>query len=413
MSATATESPLTMLLAQLDNIANGRIAGCSVTTTKTGNRTVQSPGGQIRIPNPDTLTDETAAVQLQRLVDRGVVRTAGKRTKARRGLTVVGEATADETPVYAGDPPVSAGRVRREVLLTPVLAQELLDRPWEAITSDGRSLRQRPIDPDTVNDIAELLLTEKFRELHPQGLQVGLNGSFYNGRHRATAVIKTGRSVWVYVEYNVHPDDFEVTDSGRERRSQTKLFMEGYDHSPTLSAAARLIFSYGDYEAAIELGSPANQMPWERWKNIKLSHQKVQAVVHENPGLYEWLLWAASAPQVRPRLNVSSIAAFAYVADRAWPVDEGRLRRDGKGTKDKLHEFLDAVVSNIGIHSADHVGLLINQWLSLHGPAYTRCVKEAHFQLLLWAWREANVTRQARKAVPKTLPQKLVLPYRP
>jgi hypothetical protein len=396
-------TPRQRLLARLDDIANNKITDWTVNSTQSGGRTVTSPSGQqVRIPNLDTVTEDAAYRALERMDGCGYVQTGRKPSKAQ--LSVVRDDTAPpvrepDPAVYEGDPPVSAGPVRRKVLLTPQLAAELRGRPWSAVTSDGIELRQRELKRDTVNGIIEVLHDKRSAiELHPHGLQVGENGSLYDGQNRCAAAEESGISFWVWIDYNVHPDKIEGTDSGQGRRSNTTLYMRNFDHANALSAAARLVHCSGQ-----------TQM-WQRWPQIKLSKLRIAQVAEDNPGLYEWLQWAVDAPQVHPRFQVSSVAAFAYIADQAWPAtDEGRVRKNGT---DQLHTFLDRVVSGINIRSGEDISLLVKHWLSLHAGAYRRWVKESHLQLLLWAWSQTHCAKP-RKSVPKALPQQLVLPYRP
>lgn len=407
-----TATAVNLLSTKLSEIP--KIPGWTVTQTPSGGYTVNTPTGQVRIPPPNEWPTRAERV-LERLQDKGMDTSLAK---GRGGKVAKGAATnghqiaftdAEKTPpVYPGDPSPDDGPVQRKVLLTPELAQELLDRPWEATTSDGRQLRQRKRERDGVDYFAGLIRKNKLG-LTYQGLGIGLNGSLYDGQHRCAAVVETGTSVWVMINYNVSPDEVLQLDSGRQRRASTKLSMEHYDHALALGSAARLLHYYNEYALAQELDDDKGELvstEWRKWCNTKVNDLQVEEIVHQNPGLYEDLLWAIENKSPRKLApNPPAVAVLRYIARQAWPEPE---------CDEKMATFLDAVVFSVGINSVNHPAITLHRWLDKVGSSgiRQRFMRESHLFALIKAWNLfVNPPKKPVKTFTEHLGSKFPLPY--
>lgn len=406
MTTTKSAKTASQELAEaLDHIANN-IPSWKVQRSAKGFVTVTTTRGVVRVP--PRFTDVDAIKILGKLRTNGldqvekITATKGASKKPRPAVAYPKFTLADgqRPPAYPGDPSPDAGEVQREIDLTPTLARELLERDWEATTSKGIELQQRPKNPENVSFFANLIRRKEFR-LSYQGLGIGLNGSLYDGQHRCWAVIETGIAVRVRVNYNIHPDLIEALDSGSGRGTFTKLAMEKFEHAPTLGAAARLLHCWNEYEAASQLGDADMVKPWHRWYAMRVDDFTIRDVVHaHNPELYDSVKRIALAKQGKVKVNTAVATVFRYLAIREWP--EGA---------DKLDQFLQAILEGIGIDSPVHVAKSVRYWLE-HKPEFlTRYnVREAQLYVLLQAW-ESYAKDRTRKSFNLSGP--MPMPYRP
>lgn len=405
-----TSDPKAVLKAALKKITSNTLDGWSLKEGPRGTLTVNGPKGLVRI-NPVAELDEQGATKaMERLRARGYRSDAdanGHHPHHRPDPTFVKPVamptTTDATPPkYPGDPSPDEGVVQRLVLLTPKLAQELLDRKWEAVTSDGRRLRQRDLSGEQVDYFCGLLRAGQFKPIY-QGLGIGENGSLYDGQHRAHAVVRTGISVEVQVTFNVPADHIDALDSGRQRRASTKFTMDGYDHGLNLGSAARLLSYFLDYEIGADLGGGEELVgEWRNWHKNKIDDPTILDLVrHKHPGLYPDVQWAVAQRQTKPVLNIPSVAVFRYIARRAWP--------EGSETIDS---YLDTVVCGIGIDSADHVALAVKRWLERQDSDQRRSLREAHLNILIRAYN-VFIKGRPQKSFQASLPGPFPLPYRP
>lgn len=398
-----------------------KIHGWSVVQGPSGSYTVHTPSGQVRIKPIEEWTNALAEKWLNKLQDKGMdtaLATVDGRKAVKGGAKngrVVGPTEAEKTPpVYPGDPSPDDGEVERTVLVTPKLAGELVERDWQATTSDGRELHQRPLQRDSIDFFIELLRAKKFLKTY-QGLGIGLNGSLYDGQHRCHAIIETGISVEMKVAYNLHPDIVPALDSGRQRRASTKLAMEGFLHALDLGSAARLTHYYFEYEMACQLGDNEGVLvkDWRKWHNQRVNDLTVDEIVHTHPQIYEELVWAMEHKYARKDgLRPPSVTVFRFLAKRAWP----ECSTAGKNElHSKLDAFLLAVLENIGIDTIDHPAITLQRWLDKHGAKQSRrYLREAQLFALIKAWNIfVDPPKRPVKSFPEHLGDTFPLPYQP
>lgn len=407
-----TEDPVRTIQAALQDIQkHGH--GWTAKLGGGGTWTISGPGGQVRLADPtDPVKAASALARLDRL---GFTKTWAKmkpaavdkrpQMKPPKPSTAPFQApdkapkTGSRAPAYPGEPSPDEGPVRRKTLLTPALARELLSRPWSAVTSDGIALRQRDLESSTVQFFADLINRDRFKMTY-QGCGIGENGSFYDGQHRAHAVISTGKSVWVWMNYNVQPDDIDGLDGGRQRRTSTRLSMEGFDHPLLVGSSAKLLCYYLDWEAM-----PDEAPAWARWYSIRVSDPVLRELVHAEPDLYKAVRWVSALKQPRgPGLNLTAASVFRYLVLRDWP--------DGK---EALDAFLLAVVTGVGIHSSKDEAMHVRDWLARNAskPALSKyCHVEAHLVLMITAWNR-HIKEQSARRIPGALWPKFPTLYTP
>lgn len=438
MKARATNPKTEELLGIIDDICNGKVQGWIGSRAASGLVTLTGPRGVARVKAQlDEAYAESKLTQLRgmQLLQLNAVKAPARKPKtttankdgfqklSRTRVPSVRTATKtpsngtawDYPPGYEPDPPAADGPVRRLVMVTPAVAKMFLAREWHAVTSDGRILRQRPWFQSTVDEFCARLRDRKMVAI-AQGLGIGTQGSLYDGSHRCRAIVETGIACELWVEYNMSADQLEALDSSRSRTTAVKLGMEGFEHSRAFAAATRLLRSVDEFSEAMGVDAEIAEelSEWPKWPNVAVPDHIVRQLARNNTALYERLIWAVEAKQRKPALNVPAVAVFAFIADRAWPMEKGRCRksRDGEEAQDRLEEFLNAVVKGIGIDSETHIAIWVREWLEKNKLLHPRAVKEAHLALLLWAW-DLFARDKKRRSELRTLSEVFVLPYSP
>lgn len=108
--------------------------------------------------------------------------------------------------------------ITKEVIITPEMAQELLDS----------SLGNRTISEHTVNSYARDLANNTYH-FNGETLTVDSNGNLRNGHHRCKAVIKAGIPMRTNVSFGINPADCYIFDVGRGRSCRDNLKIKGQD----------------------------------------------------------------------------------------------------------------------------------------------------------------------------------------
>lgn len=85
---------------------------------------------------------------------------------------------------------------------------------------------QRPVSPETVERYADQMRKGQW-ELHHQGIAISADGKVVDGRHRLSAIVKTGLSIKMMVAENADPATFASVDRGYARSAVQIAKMSG------------------------------------------------------------------------------------------------------------------------------------------------------------------------------------------
>lgn len=116
--------------------------------------------------------------------------------------------------------------------LTPELASLLLAKPHP---------KQRRPARQTVNLYADEMRRGRWRDYVPDPIMVDPDGRLFNGAHRAAAVLTSGVTIRVLIEYGADPALYDVIDVGR-KRSAYQFVAE--PEATTRASAARVMLWY-------------------------------------------------------------------------------------------------------------------------------------------------------------------------
>lgn len=339
----------------LDKVAE---IGWTISTTKSGYR-VQAPGGGTAMlhKNPsdhrwvdNTWRDLNRAGYRQARAEYDQA-SAGRREALREAARTTTQRLLDEAQRKADQRQAEALTLARAagwltdtnllftpnpgpprtytVIITPELAAEL-----DALNVDN----QRNISPRRVDLLAEKIDAGTFMHTH-QGIAISTEGNMVDGMHRTRAIMQAGKNVTMQVTIGVDPRSFAVIDTGKSRTGGDALRIAGYDHTPKLAAAARLLYTYN-----VVSDAEANGRPAPSWKTIRLTNADVLEVVESTDGGLQAAVEFDARMKLAGTVGLvpASAAVGAYLIHRVWdpaspPIVrwwEGLLNPYGLGAED-------------------------------------------------------------------------------
>lgn len=114
-------------------------------------------------------------------------------------------------------------------LITPELAEKFLKK----------NLRNRPLQQhDVLNYTKEIEKDHWF--VTNNGIGFAEDGSLMDGQHRLNAIVKSGKAQEMVVVRNIKKEAFSVIDTGRKRRLEDVLAIEGYKNWIVVAGTARM-----------------------------------------------------------------------------------------------------------------------------------------------------------------------------
>ena len=199
-----------------------------------------------------------------------------------------------------------------ETVVTPEMAQMLLDRNWE----------NRLIRKSVVNSYAQAMLRGEW-SLNGEYIIISSNGVLNDGQHRLLAVIENGLPVVMGLQFGVERNSRTTLNTGFKRTLADHLTMRGQGNAHLLSATIRLAWNYdsGIYSLS--------QAP---------SVDQAFNYIEENPGVKEFLSIGAS---VGTQFSTSG-SQFAFAAFVCARENHGTSR-----------ELIDRVKDGLGLESAN------------------------------------------------------------
>ncbi len=415
MTATiATDKPLAELREALKLISEGEVRGWTLTTSSSGARSVSTPTGVIRIPG--SLTDDDAAKALKRLNDKGFTQAAtrpnrpAKVTKAKAARKPAATKRKEPEPVdnpytvgylakFADQPreeqiaaierqfyanvaawedalPLPAfddGFVDRYVIITPEVAQQILDEC--ADDSESPVKWNRKLSKPRANEYADAMQRGHWL-LSSQGYSIDWDGHLRDGRTRLVACTIAGVPIPAKISYNQNPRDYQMYDGNRPRSGADTLYVGGDEygvsnrHAATFTTARIIV-------AALRTDGGTGLVPPSLWPK-KVPRDKVTALIASEPGVINQCVNDTAVLRTKPVQMLHPAAAAAlYFARKAAPdgpheefihavahgIDEDGNGLDADDPRFKLHRNLTRARRNK--READtklHLALYLKTW---------------------------------------------------
>lgn len=150
--------------------------------------------------------------------------------------------------------------------ITPEYADELLAK----LHHNFRTVRW-----STVDAYARDMKKGKWR-VTGESVKISPTGELVDGQHRLRAVVKSGRTVKMFVAHGIDADAEKVLDTGVRRSTADMLMMEGYKNAIHVAGAARLamLFKTGDVGES-------------KRRSIRITNAEVMEFLDVNPDLMD------------------------------------------------------------------------------------------------------------------------------
>lgn len=285
----------------------------------------------------------------------------------------------------------------RVTVVTPDMAAEWISRPMVARTSDGKELRQRPLDNGWVEELEGRIRRGEWY-LSPEGWVFAPDGSMLDGQHRSWAVFNTGIPVVGWVIENCPPDVFAILNSGKKRTAADALYITGESNTLNLASATKLLICYEGWRSTEDKAKAKN---WTGWSRERISNTQITAALDVHPDLRDCNR-AGHTISKRCGLTTGALAVFRYVARRAWP--EGEETFEGFWTALDTGEMLPT----------GHPAKTLREWGLRDGGKKLKGVprRELHFLMLMKCWNAWCLGRQV-KAIRFTMGEPIPAPFHP
>tara|TARA_R100001129_G_scaffold8574_1_gene6072 strand:- start:18 stop:884 length:867 start_codon:yes stop_codon:yes gene_type:complete len=122
--------------------------------------------------------------------------------------------------------------------ITPEYAQEILDQK----NNNNRTIKQT-----NLNRLVKAIDNDEWQVTN-QGIAFDSEGNLLDGQHRLLAIVKTGQALKIMVARNMHPEIFNVVDTGTARMASDVLHISGCGNSSkTIAAAIKNYIFYKKY----------------------------------------------------------------------------------------------------------------------------------------------------------------------
>lgn len=151
------------------------------------------------------------------------------------------------------------------VRVTPTLAKD-----WLKTVA-----KQRPLHSATVDNYVHQMREGQWA-LTGEPLIFSTKGALLNGQHQLHAVIKSGKTVDVFVVRGVEESAFDVMDTGRSRKAYDVLGIAGESYTHSLASALGAIYRLEHFGMA--------SLPKQRGRE-RASNRDIEETLKRHPGI--------------------------------------------------------------------------------------------------------------------------------
>ncbi len=113
--------------------------------------------------------------------------------------------------------------------ITPEIARRYLE---------SNTVNYRPRNAATVDRYARIMIEGRWKDRHHDGIAFDYNGALGNGQHRLAAIVKSGRTVVMWVHRGCNPVIFLESDRGLRRTEGDRLRRLGFRSDVDVKFAA-------------------------------------------------------------------------------------------------------------------------------------------------------------------------------
>lgn len=249
----------------------------------------------------------------------------------------------------------------RAVLLTPEAAEAIL-------AANKRNRRKRPGGVEFFEDIID---SNEWGWTH-QGIAIDTEGYVQDGQHRLQAVVKTGKTVSVYITIGMPPENFGKIDTGMPRNARDLAYLRGEKNESILTSVGRMLVQIEQH------GGEAARRTTKRTPIDRVDRKIIQSGDPLRQA-------AAMANRIRRELkaNVNGVALAIYLITMKLPEGDPRVA-----------QFLADFETGIGLENrTDSVWALRRYFIRHEGTKAPRAWEAAALVIKAWNQRASGNTR--------------------
>ena len=257
-------------------------------------------------------------------------------------------------------------------IVSPAMAKEYLER----------ALPNRPIQDSTVSRYVRDMLEDNW-QANGQPIIFTSSGELLDGRHRCTAVLRSGKSVSMLVVRNVDRRAFVTMDSGRSRSITDVLAMEGIKNPSIVAASARVAMNY---------------IAGVRYIYPLFTRADTEDFVRKHPYIKETSILLGQHHHTKLLgLSRGAVSAIFF------------LGNDSQTFTTEVASFMEGIVSGAGLWKGDP-RLTFRNWLLGRRASIGRVTMEEHICVTIKVWnafaqgKELSSIRMVDKPTRELLP---------
>jgi len=107
----------------------------------------------------------------------------------------------------------------------------------------------RKINPNHIKFLSDQMISDAW-QITGDPIKIGCSGRILDGQHRLSAIIKSGKTISLFVARNVPEEVFTVLDTGKVRSASDTLSIAGMKSYSAQAALAKAIMSLRDKKIA-------------------------------------------------------------------------------------------------------------------------------------------------------------------
>lgn len=249
----------------------------------------------------------------------------------------------------------------RAVMLTPEAAEAILD-------ANKRNRRKRPGGVEFFEDIIE---SGDWGWTH-QGIAIDVEGYVQDGQHRLQAVVKTGKTVPVYITIGMPVENFGKIDTGMPRNARDLAYLRGEKNEAILTSVGRMLVQIEQH------GPDAPRRTTRRTPIDRVDRKIVDAGDTLRSSV-------ATAARIRRELkaNANGLALAIYLITMKLPDGDPRVA-----------SFISDFETGIGLENrTDPVWALRRYFIRHEGARAPRAWEAAALVIKAWNQRASGNTR--------------------
>lgn len=235
-------------------------------------------------------------------------------------------------------------------LITPEIAKNLLEK----------NTSNREIRPSDIKRYTADMNSNKWKENTAEPIKISKSGIILDGQHRLTSIIKSGRSIYFHVAYNLPDEIFDVIDSGAKRSPGDVLHIAGILNGKEKASVVRfyIVLKHGTTNKHFKGNITTSQGIFDEYKKRQMFWENVYQYSNQ---------WRKAFNNILKNSEIGGLYAYLYDynADKAFEFFD-ELCRD-EHTKNEMviklkNKLRDDAVANKKFPNSVRYHFIIKTW---------------------------------------------------